>query len=45
MMNLEKGITDIRWKLRFENLKKAFARLEEACVLVHRESEYLLLGY
>lgn len=24
-------MTDIRWKLRFENLKKAFSRLEEAC--------------
>ena len=23
---------ELRWKLRFENLKKAFARLEEACV-------------
>ena len=33
MTNLEKDITDVRWKLRFENLKKAFARLEEACAL------------
>ena len=24
-------MSEIHWKLRFENLKKAFARLEEAC--------------
>ena len=25
-------MADVRWKLRFENLQKAFVRLEEACV-------------
>ena len=25
------GMTDVRWKLRLENLKQALARLEEAC--------------
>ena len=24
-------MTDVRWKLRFENLQRAFGRLEEAC--------------